>query len=39
VRFRGPVGLREDGPVMINPAYELLSPGSTPGPADGKDSP
>jgi RecG-like helicase len=38
VRFRGPVGMREDGPVMINPAYELLSSG-TPGPADGKDSP
>jgi RecG-like helicase len=37
VRLRGPVGLREDGPVMINPAYELLSPG-TAGPADGKDS-
>jgi amino acid transporter len=28
VRFRGPVGLREAGPVMINPAYELLSPGT-----------
>ena len=28
VRFRGPVGLREEGPVMINPAYELLSPGT-----------
>ena len=27
VRFRGPVGMREDHPVMINPAYELLSPG------------
>jgi amino acid transporter len=26
VRFRGPVGMRADGPVMINPAYELLSP-------------
>jgi amino acid transporter len=25
VRFRGPVGLRPEGPVMINPAYELLS--------------
>jgi amino acid transporter len=28
VRFRGPVGLREQGPVMINPAYELLSAGT-----------
>jgi hypothetical protein len=28
VRFRGPVGLRGEGPVMINPAYELLSPGT-----------
>ncbi len=37
VRFRGPVGLRADGPVMINPAYELLSPG-TDGPAVGNDS-
>jgi amino acid transporter len=27
VRFRGPLGLREDGPIMINPAYELLSTG------------
>jgi amino acid transporter len=31
VRFRGPVGLREDGPVMINPAYELLSSSATRG--------
>ncbi len=28
VRFRGPVGVRGEGPVMINPAYELLSPGT-----------
>jgi hypothetical protein len=27
VRFRGPVGMRESGPIMINPAYELLSTG------------
>jgi amino acid transporter len=27
VRFRGSVGLRPHGLVMINPAYELLSPG------------
>src|SRR6266542_4012684 len=28
VRFRGPVGLADGGPVMINPAYELLAHGS-----------
>jgi hypothetical protein len=27
VRFRGQVGMRQGGPVMINPAYELLAPG------------
>ena len=27
IRFRGPVGIRDGGPVMINPAYELLFPG------------
>jgi amino acid transporter len=27
VRFRGQVGMRAGGPVMINPAYELLAPG------------
>jgi hypothetical protein len=37
VRFRGPVGLREEGPVMINPAYELLATG-TGTPPEGKDS-
>jgi len=31
VRFRGPVGLRPEGPVMINPAYELLSSSTTRG--------
>ncbi len=31
-RFRGPVGIREGSPVMVNPAYELLAPGSTPPP-------
>ena len=31
VRFRGPVGLRQGGPVMINPAYELLSGSATRG--------
>jgi len=25
VRFRGPVGIKDGVPVMINPAYELLS--------------
>jgi amino acid transporter len=28
VRLRGQVGIRENRPVMINPAYELLAPGS-----------
>jgi amino acid transporter len=37
VRFRGSVGVRETGPVMINPAYELLFPGTS-GSADGEDS-
>jgi amino acid transporter len=27
VRFRGQVGMRAGGPVMINPAYELVAPG------------
>jgi RecG-like helicase len=36
VRFRGSVGLREEGPVMINPAYELLSQ-QTAEHTDGKD--
>jgi hypothetical protein len=30
VRFRGPVGMRSEGPIMINPAYELLSAGESP---------
>jgi len=35
IRFRGPVGIQDGGPVMINPAYELLAQGSAtpPGPA------
>jgi amino acid transporter len=37
VRFRGAVGVRQDGPVMINPAYELLAPG-TASPPGGEDS-
>ncbi|MGE5135670.1 MAG: amino acid permease [Gemmatimonadota bacterium] len=36
VRFRGPVGVRDGMPVMINPAYELLAPGTSPSP--GEDS-
>jgi hypothetical protein len=28
VRFRGPVGIRDGAPVMVNPAYELLVPGA-----------
>jgi amino acid transporter len=30
VRFRGSVGIRPSGPVMINPAYELLAAGESP---------
>jgi amino acid transporter len=30
VRFRGSVGIRENGPIMINPAYELLAAGESP---------
>jgi amino acid transporter len=37
VRFRGSVGTRSGGLVMINPAYELLSPGGGSAPA-GKES-
>ncbi len=42
VRFRGQVGIRDGGPVMINPAYELVAPGtSEPPPANppGGDGP
>lgn len=36
VRFRGQVGMRPSGPVMINPAYELMAPGTAePPPASG----
>ncbi len=40
VRFRGQVGLRDGGPIMINPAYELLGHGSAspPGPAGQDES-
>jgi hypothetical protein len=37
VRFRGPVGMRNGAPVMINPAYELLAPGDA-SPPTGEDS-
>jgi RecG-like helicase len=37
VRFRGPVGMREEGPIMINPAYELL-PGGGESPPRREDS-
>jgi len=30
VRFRGSVGIRPSGPIMINPAYELLAAGESP---------
>jgi amino acid transporter len=37
VRFRGAVGIKNGGPVMINPAYELVVPGATGQPsADGE---
>jgi amino acid transporter len=43
VRFRGQVGMRQGGPVMINPAYELVAAGdggSPPAaPAAGEPSP
>jgi hypothetical protein len=38
VRFRGPVGIRGDGPVMINPAYELLSSGEESGETEDNSS-
>jgi amino acid transporter len=37
VRFRGPVGIRDTGPIMINPAYELLPPGEPSPPGDDSD--
>jgi amino acid transporter len=37
VRFRGQVGIRSGGPVMINPAYELVAPGDTGTPGTGSD--
>jgi len=35
VRFRGSVGIRESGPIMINPAYELLAAGESPPNSEG----
>ena len=29
VRLKGAVGLKDGGPVMTNPAYELVVPGTT----------
>jgi hypothetical protein len=29
VRFKGPVGFKNGGPVMVNPAYELMVPYTT----------
>ena len=37
VRFRGPVGIRDTGPIMINPAYELLAAGEPSPPGDDSD--
>ena len=38
IRFRGPVGIQDGEPVMINPAYELLAQGSaTPPGAAGQE--
>jgi hypothetical protein len=40
VRLRGQVGIRDGGPVMINPAYELLGQGhSEQQPPPGEDPP
>jgi amino acid transporter len=39
VRFRGQVGMRDGGPVMVNPAYELVAPGdAAPGPSERRGS-
>ncbi len=35
VRFRGSVGIRASGPIMINPAYELLAAGESPPAGEG----
>jgi len=37
VRFRGQVGMRPGGPVMVNPAYELVAPGTVPPPSPGPE--
>ena len=36
VRFRGPVGIKAGAPVMTNPAYELIVPGSSQAPGGGE---
>jgi len=30
VRFKGPAGVKHGAPVMVNPAYELIVPPTTP---------
>jgi hypothetical protein len=35
VRLRGPVGMRDGMPVMVNPAYELLAQSSSEDRPDG----
>jgi amino acid transporter len=35
VRLRGPVGIRDGRPIMINPAYQLLAPGADTDDPDG----
>jgi hypothetical protein len=37
VRLRGPVGIKNGSPIMINPAYELIVPQSASQP-DGDDT-
>jgi amino acid transporter len=39
VRLRGQVGIRQGRPIMINPAYELLAPGSEDGAGPDGDQP
>jgi amino acid transporter len=39
VRFRGPVGIKNGKPVMINPAYELIASGQPPAKRNRKPSP
>ena len=39
VRLRGPVGMRDGMPIMINPAYELLAQSSSDRPEGGRPRP